>query len=115
LTWAKVKSIQFISRNIAAKSLDLDSLFLKDKSVVEAALLQLPGIGPWTAKYVLMRVFADPDAFPASDLGVLKAMKTKSAIAAEIRSHAWRPWRSYAVLHLWNSLSSGKNRENSAC
>ena len=68
-----------------------------------AALEALPGIGPWTAQYVAMRALAWPDAFPHPDVAVLKAMKQPAALALE-SSEAWRPWRSYAVLHLWKSL-----------
>jgi AraC family transcriptional regulator of adaptative response / DNA-3-methyladenine glycosylase II len=73
-----------------------------DPEQARALLEELPGIGPWTAQYVLMRGLKWPDAFPASDLAVLKALQTTSAREAERRSQAWRPWRSYAVMHLWS-------------
>ena len=65
------------------------------------------GIGPWTAQYVLMRAHKNPDAFPASDLGLLRAfdragrprMKPKELVA---KAERWRPWRAYAALLLWN-------------
>ncbi len=60
-------------------------------------LMALPGIGPWTAQYVAMRAFQDPDAFPASDLGLIRAAGPDVARQAE----AWRPWRAYAAMHLW--------------
>lgn len=73
-----------------------------------AALTALPGFGPWTAHYIAMRAFGWPDAFPPNDVAVLKAMKilfdTPTQKQAELRSQAWRPWRAYAVLRLWNSL-----------
>ncbi|MEG2804985.1 AlkA N-terminal domain-containing protein [Stenotrophomonas sp.] len=68
----------------------------------------LPGIGPWTAHYMALRALALPDAFPAGDLvlqQVLGGDKRLSERATEARSQAWRPWRAYAVLHLWH-LSS---------
>ncbi len=76
-----------------------------DREDTRAALLVLPGIGPWTASYVAMRALADPDVFLASDLGVRHGLAavglpddpTEAAALAE----RWRPWRSYAVLHLW--------------
>jgi AraC family transcriptional regulator of adaptative response / DNA-3-methyladenine glycosylase II len=72
------------------------------------ALCALPGIGPWTAHYVAMRALSWPDAFPPQDVAVLKAMKqlfhTGSQREADARAEAWRPWRAYAVLKLWNSL-----------
>jgi len=62
-----------------------------------AELMALPGIGAWTAQYVAMRAFRDPDAFPASDLGLIRAAGKDVAKQAE----AWRPWRAYAAMHLW--------------
>jgi AraC family transcriptional regulator, regulatory protein of adaptative response / DNA-3-methyladenine glycosylase II len=64
----------------------------------------IPGIGPWTAHYVAMRALAHPDAFPAGDLvlqNVLGGAKRLSEKATEASSQAWRPWRAYAVMHLW--------------
>ena len=68
-------------------------------------LCRLPGIGPWTAHYIAMRALGEPDAFPASDLGLLRALaaggpRPKPA-EAEARSESWRPWRAYALFHLW--------------
>jgi AraC family transcriptional regulator of adaptative response / DNA-3-methyladenine glycosylase II len=70
-------------------------------------LVALPGIGPWTAHYLAMRALHVPDAFPAADLGVQKALKRSGARAAEARAEAWRPFRAYAVMHLWSSLGGG--------
>jgi AraC family transcriptional regulator of adaptative response / DNA-3-methyladenine glycosylase II len=71
-------------------------------------LCALPGIGPWTAHYIAMRVLGWPDAFPPNDVAVLKAMKqlfeTRNQREADTLAQAWQPWRSYAVLRLWNSL-----------
>jgi AraC family transcriptional regulator of adaptative response / DNA-3-methyladenine glycosylase II len=71
----------------------------------EAALLALPGIGPWTASYIAMRALRDPDAFMPSDLGVRHGLERlgldgspKSAAALAER---WRPYRAYATMHLW--------------
>lgn len=75
-----------------------------------AALCELPGIGPWTAHYIAMRALGWPDAFPPNDVAVLKAMQrlhgTTGQRAADAFAQAWRPWRSYAVLRLWNSLET---------
>ena len=66
------------------------------------ALRALPGIGDWTAQLIAMRALAWPDAFPASDIGVLNALGTRDAQGASpSASEAWRPWRSYAVMRLW--------------
>jgi AraC family transcriptional regulator of adaptative response / DNA-3-methyladenine glycosylase II len=76
-------------------------------------LLKLPGIGPWTASYIRMRALSDPDAFLAADVGVLSALSSLGSGAGGRRQAAqqaaalaenWRPWRSYAVHHLWASL-----------
>ena len=74
------------------------------------ALCELPGIGPWRAHYIAMRALSWPDAFPPQDVAVLKAMKRLFDCAsqrdAETIAQAWRPWRAYAVLRLWNSLET---------
>ncbi|MFC6671400.1 DNA-3-methyladenine glycosylase family protein [Marinobacterium aestuariivivens] len=69
-----------------------------------ARLQALPGIGPWTAQYIAMRALSWPDAFPHSDLGLLKALNTRSPAEALTRAEPWRPWRAYAVMHLWLQL-----------
>ncbi len=67
-----------------------------------AALQALPGIGDWTAQYIAMRALRWPDAFPAGDIALQKALGVSSARAAAEASLAWRPWRSYAVLRAWH-------------
>jgi AraC family transcriptional regulator of adaptative response / DNA-3-methyladenine glycosylase II len=66
-------------------------------------LLALPGVGPWTAEMIAMRALGDPDAFPATDMGVVKAARA-IGIDGDVASyaHAWRPWRSYAVQYMWS-------------
>lgn len=66
-------------------------------------LLAFPGIGPWTAEYIALRALRNPDAFPDSDLGLLKGSGLPSAAALKARAESWRPWRGYAALHIWNS------------
>ena len=75
---------------------------------LEATLERLqgyPGIGPWTAEYVALRALREPDAFPAGDLGLRRALGRPGAPVGEVeaarRSEAWRPWRAYAAQHLW--------------
>lgn len=72
-------------------------------------LCALPGIGPWTAEYVALRAFGDPDAFPAADLGLLKSpvWGAEGITARELqrRAEAWRPWRAYAAVYLWHAYS----------
>jgi AraC family transcriptional regulator of adaptative response / DNA-3-methyladenine glycosylase II len=78
-----------------------------DVEATRAALLDLPGIGPWTAELITMRALGAPDAFPGGDLGVLRALGVASARAATARAEAWRPWRAYAVMHLWSGATKG--------
>jgi AraC family transcriptional regulator, regulatory protein of adaptative response / DNA-3-methyladenine glycosylase II len=72
----------------------------------------LPGIGAWTAHYIAMRALALPDAFPAGDLVLQQRLGPDAGVArlseraTEARSQAWRPWRAYAVLHLWHLPAS---------
>jgi len=68
----------------------------------------LAGIGEWTAQYIAMRELREPDAFPAADIGLMRAMTDARGVRpspAELLAHAerWRPWRAYAALHLWAS------------
>lgn len=81
-------------------------IVLAPEAEVEKTLDDLgtvPGIGTWTANYIAMRALRWPDAFLASDLVVLKAMKETRPARALRSSEAWRPWRSYAVMHLWRN------------
>lgn len=91
---------------IAAGDLDLDPG--ADREGARAALQAIRGVGPWTAEYVAMRALGDPDAFPATDLGVRDALTRlgMDALPRNVRgiADAWRPWRAYATHHLWNSL-----------
>ncbi|MCW2845088.1 MAG: DNA-3-methyladenine glycosylase 2 family protein [Nocardioides sp.] len=77
-----------------------------DRDDVRRALLELPGIGPWTADYVAMRALAHPDVFLPTDIGVRNALAGLGHDPASVvaRSESWRPWRSYALMHLWNTL-----------
>jgi AraC family transcriptional regulator, regulatory protein of adaptative response / DNA-3-methyladenine glycosylase II len=88
-----------------AQAIDQGKLLLAPGADVEsslAQLLSLPGIGDWTAQYIAMRALAWPDAFPASDLVVMKALSVSRPKQAEAIAEAWRPWRAYSVIHLWN-------------
>jgi AraC family transcriptional regulator, regulatory protein of adaptative response / DNA-3-methyladenine glycosylase II len=74
------------------------------------ALRALPGVGDWTVQVVAMRALGDPDAFPAGDLGVLRALGAASSRQAEVRAEGWRPWRAYAAVHLWHLPHRGRDR-----
>ncbi len=73
-----------------------------DRAETRAALIALPGIGPWTADYVAMRALGDPDAFLSTDLGVRNAARQLGLEDPATRSTQWRPWRSYALMRLWS-------------
>jgi 3-methyladenine DNA glycosylase/8-oxoguanine DNA glycosylase len=106
LTNAKAATLHGVSQAVATGAIDLAALRGAPTDDAEATLIALPGIGPWTAHYVRMRALGDRDAFPAADLGVLKAMAAAGVHKRDIvaRAEAWRPWRAYATLHLWESL-----------
>ena len=74
-----------------------------DRDEARAALLDVPGIGPWTADYVMMRGFGDPDVFLPTDLGVVRGLSALGIDAAS--SERWRPWRSYAMAHVWSAAA----------
>jgi AraC family transcriptional regulator of adaptative response / DNA-3-methyladenine glycosylase II len=72
-----------------------------DMEAFLARLCAIPGIGEWTAQYVAMRALGEPDAFPADDLGLQRALDSSSARELVRRAEAWRPWRAYAAMYLW--------------
>jgi AraC family transcriptional regulator of adaptative response / DNA-3-methyladenine glycosylase II len=92
LTGGRIKTLRAIAAAHASGDLVLDPS--ADREETRARLLAMPGVGPWTADYVAMRALGDPDAFPGTDL-VLRRM------AADMTPEQWRPWRSYAAMHLW--------------
>ena len=89
-----------------AQALQHKTLVLTPGVNVEATLEQLQairGIGPWTAHYIAMRALAWPDAFPHTDLGLMKSLREKNPKRVLAAGDAWRPWRAYAVMHLWSA------------
>lgn len=101
----RVHSLQHFAAQIASGALRLD-IDQGSQALIEQ-LCALPGIGPWTAQYIALRAFGEVDAFPASDLGLLKApLWGAGGITAKqlsTRAEAWRPWRAYAAVHLWHA------------
>ena len=69
----------------------------------QSRLCELPGIGNWTAQYIAMRALGDPDAFPAGDLGLLRAASLSNERDLIRHAERWRPWRAYAALYLWQA------------
>lgn len=103
LTKGCMAAIRSLAQAVVARQLD----FAAATDEIVAALTQIPGVGQWTAQYVALRALGDPDAFPTSDL-ILRRMagggkRTLSEAELESRAEAWRPWRAYAAMHLWDA------------
>jgi AraC family transcriptional regulator, regulatory protein of adaptative response / DNA-3-methyladenine glycosylase II len=98
---ARAASIVALAQAVDGRRIDLEPG--SDPERASAALKALPGIGDWTAEYVAMRALRWPDAFPAGDLGLLRAAGESSPRRLRERSEAWRPWRAYAAMYLWES------------
>jgi AraC family transcriptional regulator of adaptative response / DNA-3-methyladenine glycosylase II len=97
LTTARQRTLRALAAAAASGRLTLDPG--ADPGELAARLAGLPGIGPWTIGYILMRAAGDPDAFPAADLGLRRALARLGAPAGH--DARWRPWRAYAALQLW--------------
>ncbi len=84
-----------------------------DRDDVRRRLVDLPGIGPWTADYIAMRALGHPDVFLPTDVGVRNALAARGAPPgdAALLAERWRPWRSYAQMYLWNSLTNPNSKE----
>jgi AraC family transcriptional regulator, regulatory protein of adaptative response / DNA-3-methyladenine glycosylase II len=111
LTGQRQRTLHALAAAAAAGDLDLDGG--ADPAETAERLLAVPGIGPWTVGYVAMRALGDPDAFPVTDLGLRHAFDALGGDASDRgplaeRAEAWRPWRAYAAMHLWTSLTEGK-------
>jgi AraC family transcriptional regulator of adaptative response / DNA-3-methyladenine glycosylase II len=101
LTTARQATLRALATAVAGGGLTLDRG--ADPEQTAARLGELPGIGPWTTAYILMRAIGDADAFPGTDLGLRKALASLGCDAG--RADRWRPWRAYAAMHLWARLS----------
>jgi len=101
LPLARASALFTLAAAVATGAIRLDGVLDLDRFVAD--LIELPGIGAWTAHYLAMRALHAPDAFPAADLGVRKALGGTPR-EAEARAEAWRPFRSYAVMYLWSTL-----------
>ncbi|MDX1297428.1 MAG: DNA-3-methyladenine glycosylase [Pseudomonas sp.] len=103
----RVQTLQHFAAQVASGALRLE-LQAGYAAFIEQ-LCALPGIGPWTAEYIALRAFGEADAFPASDLGLLKApvWGPDGIDAKQLRARAetWRPWRAYAAAHLWHNYA----------
>jgi len=113
LTRARAAALGSLARAVVADP----QIFGPRRSLEEAIvkLRALPGVGEWTAQYIAMREMREPDAFPAADIGLMRAMAdrkgrrpTPGALLA--RAERWRPWRAYAAQHLWASQGMSYDR-----
>jgi AraC family transcriptional regulator of adaptative response / DNA-3-methyladenine glycosylase II len=104
-TWplpaGRARALQALTAAMAAGDIGIDPG--TDRDSTEAALLALPGVGPWTASYIRMRGLGDPDVFLGQDLGIKKAIR---AWRQPVDSTLWKPWRSYATFHLWSTAAN---------
>ncbi|MES2957063.1 MAG: AlkA N-terminal domain-containing protein [Pseudomonadota bacterium] len=101
----RVGALQALAREVQAGRIGLHRGAPLDSTL--DALRALPGVGEWTVQLIAMRALAWPDAFPASDIGVMNALGTRDLKVVAAQAEAWRPWRSYAVMRLWQSLETG--------
>jgi len=111
LTAGRIEAIRKLAGAVVAGTLD----FTATADDVVRQLATIRGIGPWTAQYVALRALGEPDAFPSTDLVLRKiangSATALSASALEKRSEAWRPWRAYAVIHLWTAAMDKRKEE----
>ena len=99
LTGARAETIRALAHAVASGKIDFEGVIDTERFLER--LCEIPGIGNWTAQYVAMRALREPDAFPSSDLGLLRSLQLKNYRELESRAEAWRPWRAYAAMYLW--------------
>ena len=105
ITRSRAATLHALARGVLEGRIDFGAA----PAELVTAMAALPGIGPWTAQYVLMRALAEPDALPTADL-VLRRMAAPTKVLLsgrqlDERSRSWQPWRGYAVLHLWRAAA----------
>ncbi|WP_438015059.1 AlkA N-terminal domain-containing protein [Sorangium sp. So ce315] len=102
---ARAATITALAARVAAGEVALDASRGLEETV--RALVGVPGIGAWTAHYIAMRALREPDAFPATDLGLRRALGGVSGADLLAMAEAWRPWRAYAAMLLWTADAQG--------
>jgi AraC family transcriptional regulator of adaptative response / DNA-3-methyladenine glycosylase II len=109
---ARAATIRRLAAAVARGEVVLDASRGLEDAVERLAAV--PGIGSWTAHYIAMRGLGEPDAFPAADLGLRRALANGAGPLAPARvterAEAWRPWRAYAAIHLWTALAPKEER-----
>ena len=106
LTTARAATIRAFARAVCERRIAFDAIV--DLGEFRAQLCEIPGIGKWTAEYAAMRALRDPDAFPADDLGLRRTADDCRAAELERRAEAWRPWRAYAAMLLWQGAAQAE-------
>lgn len=104
ITLVRAKSILALARAVLEEKLILEPEANAQQTIMR--LKELPGIGEWTAQYVAMRALSWPDAFPHTNVGIYKALAENNPKRVLQLAESWRPWRSYAAMHLWKSLET---------
>lgn len=108
LTGSRAETIRLLARAVASGKIKFEGVV--DSEEFLQRLCEIPGIGPWTAQYVAMRALREPDAFPSSDLGLMRALGFGSAREVERSAEPWRPWRAYAAMYLWRMPGQSKEK-----
>jgi len=96
---SRARALIGVAQAVADGKLELDPG--SDREAVREQLLELPGIGPWTADYISMRALANPDVMLETDL-IIRRMLERHGVGPE-QTEQWKPWRSYAAMHLWRA------------
>ena len=110
LTRARAGTIHSLARAFCDRQINFEGV--TDVDAFLERLRGIPGIGEWTAQYISMRALREPDAFPAADIGLLRAMEIKTPRELERRAEAWRPWRAYAAMYLWTATEPRGSRRD---
>jgi AraC family transcriptional regulator of adaptative response / DNA-3-methyladenine glycosylase II len=110
LSGGRAETIRAFARAVCTGRINFEGVV--DSDAFLSSLCEIPGIGTWTAQYVAMRALGEPDAFPSTDLGLLRALDLNTSRELENRAESWRPWRAYAAMYLWRIASQRLPREN---
>src|SRR5215469_824315 len=109
ITQSRAETIRTLARAVCEGRIGFEGIV--DADDVLDRLRGIRGIGEWTAQYIAMRALGEPDAFPAGDLGLVRASGAQNSGQLERRAEAWRPWRAYAAMYLWKSLVESSARK----
>lgn len=109
ITRTRAVSIQALARALIDGKIVLE--IRADVEATMAALLGVPGVGEWIAQYIAMRALSWPDAFPHTDLAIVRALAVDGPAGALRAAEQWRPWRAYAAMHLWYRYAKGRQND----